>query len=96
MKPTIIAVAIGALALAACAVNSRATYTCANGPDLLVNYEGEDAILTFANGRTLTLSQTDTDRPNLYAAPGTVWAVGVREARLTDGPKSYLCDQMAG
>lgn len=38
-----------------------------------------------------------TDRENVFAKPGIVWdAVAFRSARLTDGDKSYLCDQMAG
>lgn len=85
-------------ALAACAGQTkRTTYTCPNGPDLVVTYTGDSAILTFPDDTVEVLPIADPARPDIYAKPGVVWdASRFRQARLTDGPSSFLCDQMAG
>ena len=75
---------------------SEATSTCPNGPDQTVLYDESGATLFFPDGRVELLPRPDPDRPNLYAKPGYSWAVGSRDARLNDGQKSYLCDQMRG
>ena len=72
-----------------------ATYTCPNGPSLVVAYSDEGARITFPSGRVEQLDTTETE--NLYAKPGVVFDTRVfRTARLTDGDKSFNCDQMAG
>jgi hypothetical protein len=96
MKRTIFT--ISALTLLAACGESReraATFTCPNGPDIAVLYSDEGARLLFAGGRVEELPPTETE--GIYAKPGIVWnAAGFRTARLTDGPKSFQCDQMAG
>ncbi|MEM7720052.1 MAG: hypothetical protein AAF222_12700 [Pseudomonadota bacterium] len=85
------------LVLAACGSgrNDIATYTCPNGPDLVVNFTDDGARLTFPTGRVELLPLTDTEE--LYAKPGVVFDNRVfRTARLTDGQQSFNCDQMAG
>jgi len=90
---------IPALALlAACGSSSQnklATFTCPNGPSLVVTYSGDTAQITFPDGRKEVLAVTENE--NIFAKPGTVWQlVAFRTARLTDGQNSYHCDQMAG
>ena len=89
---------IPALALlAACDTEkkSRATYSCPNGPSLVLVYTEEAATIYFPDGRVEELPATEKD--DLYAKPGIVWQlVSFRTARLTDGEKSFNCDQMAG
>lgn len=82
--------------LSACSGTSVATFTCPNGPDLTVEYIDDNARLFFPDGRVEEVSANDPDRPNYYAKPGFSWSTGTREARLTDGSRSYLCDQMRG
>ncbi len=94
MKPLFL---IPALALlAACGEReTRETYTCPNGPDLAITYSEAGALITFGDGRSELLPPTDKEE--VYAKPGMVWASeGFRTARLTDGQSSYACDQMAG
>jgi len=83
-------------ALSACGMQEkRATYTCPNGPDLVVNYTEDQATLTFSSGRVEVLPVTEKE--DIYAKPGIVWnAAAFRSGRLDDEGKSYLCDQMAG
>ena len=84
-------------ALAACGEQSKqATFTCPRGPDLTVNFAEEGATLYFPDGRAELLPRPDPERPNFYAKPGYTFAVGMRNARLDEGSRSYLCDQMAG
>lgn len=72
-----------------------ATFTCPNGPTLVVAYTENGARITFPDGRVEQLANTGTE--NLYAKPGVVFDARVfRTARLTDGERSYSCDQMAG
>ncbi len=88
---------IPALALlAACGDReTRETFTCPNGPDIAVTYSEAGALVTFGDGRSELLPPTETE--GVYAKPGMVWSSeGFRTARLTDGPSSYACDQMAG
>ncbi len=82
--------------LAACGEReTRETYTCPNGPALAVTYSEAGANITFASGRSELLPPTE--KTDVYAKPGMVWdAAAFRSARLTDGPSSYRCDQMAG
>ena len=84
-------------ALAACSEQSaRATYTCPNGPDLVVTYSEDTARIVFPTGRVETLPRAEEGR-ELYAKPGLVWdATQFRTARLTDNESSLSCDQMAG
>ena len=84
-------------ALAACSEKSaRATYTCPNGPDLVVTYSEDTATIVFPTGRVETLPRVEEGR-ELYAKPGLVWdATQFRTARLTDDQSSLSCDQMAG
>lgn len=83
--------------LTACATQQTRveTYTCPNGPDLVVSYTDEGARIVFPTGRVETLAPTD--RENLYATTGVVFdATAFRNARLTDGQQSYSCDQLGG
>lgn len=83
--------------LAACGGSDTrtATYTCPNGPDLSVAYADEGALIVFSTGRRELLEPTETEE--LYAKPGVVWDVRqFRTGRLTDGERSFQCDQMAG
>ena len=88
---------IGVLMLLAACTNTqekRTTFTCPNGPDLVVVYEDDAATLVFPSERVERLPKS---KENLYAKPGVVWQLtGFRLARLTDGQSSYSCDQMAG
>lgn len=75
--------------------NDLATYTCPNGPDLVVNFSDDGARITFPDGRVELLPPTEFEE--LYAKPGVVFDNRVfRTARLTDGPQSFNCDQMEG
>ncbi len=95
MRALVTTVALAALA--GCGGSSKtATFTCLNGPDLTVVYADDSATLYFPDGRSELLPRPDPERSNYYAKPGSSWAAGDREARLNDGRKSYLCDQMAG
>lgn len=83
--------------LAACndSPSGSETYTCPNGPDLAVSYSEEGARILFPDGRVEVLPPTEFEET--YAKPGIVWqSAGFRTARLTDGDRSYACDQMAG
>lgn len=83
--------------LTACSGGEKlATYSCPRGPDLTVAYSDAGATLYFPDGRVELLPRPDPERPNLYAKPGFRWATGGRDARLDEGSKSFLCDQMAG
>ena len=96
MRPHLLLM-IAATALAACGERpSEATFTCPNGPDLTVAYTPEGATLYFPDGRAELLPRPDPERPNHYEKPGYSWSVGMRDARLYDRDKSYLCDQMSG
>lgn len=75
--------------------SNLATFSCPNGPDLVVAFSDEGARITFPTGRIEQLQPTETEE--LYAKPGVVFDNRqFRTARLTDGDKSYSCDQMAG
>ncbi len=78
--------------LAACSSSTEtATFACPNGPNLAVVYTDDTAILTLPGGRTEALPKSSD---SVYAKPGIVWQiVAFRTARLTDGSKSYHCDQ---
>lgn len=85
------------LILAACSGERSefATYTCPNGPNLIVTSTEQTARITFAGGRVEELQATETS--GIYAKPGVVFDTRVfRTARLTDGEQSFSCDQMAG
>lgn len=83
--------------LAACGGQEKlTTFTCPNGPDLVVTYSDDTARIAFPGGRVETLDRVEEDK-DLYAKPGVVWdAEQFRSGRLTDGQSSYACDQMAG
>lgn len=77
--------------LAACGRNETATFFCTGGPDLAVNYTDESATIALNDGRQFTLPKVEE---GLYAQPGTVWQeVAFRTGRLTDGQRSFNCDQ---
>jgi hypothetical protein len=60
-----------------------------------VKYSDDAVTIVFPDGRRELLPATENE--NIYAKPGTVWHLeAFRTARLTDGAKSYHCDQMAG
>ena len=82
------------MGLAACGGGSKtATFSCPNGPEIAVTYLEDTATITFANGRSEVLPQ-DASRETIYARPGMVWSeTGFRTGRLTDGQRSYSCDQ---
>ncbi|MEM9426689.1 MAG: hypothetical protein AAGA06_08295 [Pseudomonadota bacterium] len=95
MKKLFLIPVIATLAACGSQRNDVATFTCPNGPDLSVSFSGEGARITFPTGRVEQLQPTDTEE--LYAKPGVVFDNRqFRTARLTDGDKSYSCDQMAG
>lgn len=95
MRTLILLPALALLAACGGQQDALATYTCPNGPSLVVAYSDEGARITFPSGRVEQLASTDTE--NLYAKPGVVFdAREFRTARLTDGPQSFNCDQMAG
>lgn len=87
-----------ALALLAACGGQRdklATYSCPNGPNLVVVFSEAGARITFPSSRVEELPITET--PGLYAKPGVVFDTrAFRTARLTDGEQSFSCDQMAG
>lgn len=85
-------VLIGALVvLAACSRNETDTFFCVGGPDLAVNYQEDSATILLNDGRQFTLPEVEE---GLYAQPGIVWQeVDFRTARLTDGQRSFNCDQ---
>jgi|GEM_PF-3273158 hypothetical protein len=95
MRGLIFLAALGALA--ACGEQqSLATFTCPNGPDLIVTYTDDSARVVFPDGRVETLPRVE-EGSDIYAKPGLVWdADQFRSARLTDGQSSFACDQMAG
>lgn len=77
--------------LAACSRNQTETFFCVGGPDLAVSYTDESATLLLNDGRQFTLPKVEE---GVYALPGTVWQeVDFRTARLTDGQRSFGCDQ---
>lgn len=92
MRPLV--VLAGLTALAACSGGPKtATFSCPNGPEIAVTYADATATITFANGRSEVLPQ-DASSETLYAKPGMVWSeTGFRTGRLTDGQRSYNCDQ---
>ncbi|MEM6610578.1 MAG: hypothetical protein AAF689_18620 [Pseudomonadota bacterium] len=95
MKLFIFPIALAALSACGESNDDLATYTCPNGPNIAVTYSEEGARLLLTGGRVEELPPTETE--NIYAKPGIVWnAAGFRTARLTDGDKSFQCDQMAG
>lgn len=88
--------AIALCSLAACSGQSDvASFSCANGPEILARYSENSVSLEFSNGRTVSLPRPDESRPNLYFDGSTRWAVGVREARLDEDRRSLLCDQLS-
>ncbi len=95
MRPLFLISALALLAGCGEDMSSVATYACPNAPDIAVVYDDEGARLVFAGGRVEELPPTETE--DIYAKPGIVWDVtSFLTARLTDGPKSIQCDQMAG
>ena len=99
MRGLVLIIALGALS--ACGGGSEkrdaATFACPNGPSLVVGYTETDARIVFPDGRVEVLPKVEGDDPNLWAKPGVVWDLTqFRTARLTDGQRSYNCDQMAG
>lgn len=79
--------------LAACGGPRTETFVCPNGPDLSVTYAEASAIVTLSDGRSVLLP-ADPAREGVYAKPGFAWAdTSFRSGRLTDGSKSYGCDQ---
>ena len=96
MRGAVILLTLGVLA--GCGEREKlTTFTCPNGPDLIVTYSEDSASIVFPDGRVEVLQRVEGDNPDLYAKPGVVWdASQFRTARLTDGPQSYNCDQMAG
>ena len=79
--------------LAACSDTEVATFACPNGPDLAVTYSGDSATIALNDGRTEILPRV-TEGEEVYAKPGMVWQeTSFRSARLTDGQRSYACDQ---
>jgi len=95
MKPLILLPALALLVACNDGPSGSETYTCPNGPDLAVTYSDEGARILFPDGRVEVLPPTETEET--YAKPGIVWqAAGFRTARLTDGERSFACDQMGG
>jgi len=79
-------------ALTACGGSTTKAFFCPNGPDFALTYEGEAVTILFDDGRTETL--LPTGQPGTYAAGGVVWQdTSLRVGRLTDGQRSYNCDQ---
>lgn len=95
MRPFLILPVLVSISACGAGESDLATFTCPNGPDIAVTYTDEAARLVLPGGRVETLPATESE--DVYARPGVVWNVaGFRSARLTDGEKSYQCDQMAG
>ncbi len=84
------------LGLAACGGSGNqkfATFACPNGPDIAVSYADDSATLLINDGRRFTLP-ADPTRDGVYAIPGVAWQeTSFRTGRLTDGPRSFTCDQ---
>lgn len=69
-------------------------FICINGPDVAVEYRGDQVRLIFAGGRAETLQNTP-ERPDFYQAPDITWQLtGFRQARLNDGQSSLRCDEV--
>ena len=78
-------------------VRSTDTFTCANGPDLVVTYSGDMARVAFPDGREEEVQRFDPKQPDFYANSGFTWDVSAfRTARFTDGLRSLQCDQLNG
>ena len=85
--------------LGACSdlVQTPDTYSCPNGPELVVSYSDAGAQIQYDNGRTVLIPPAGDDAPDVYAKPGFVWEVtGFRSARLSDDTNSYHCDKLSG
>ena len=91
----ILLAALGLTLLASCGDGGQKveTFACPNGPDIAVLYEGDTAVIALPDGRRETLQRTEPGK-EIYAKPGMVWQIeSFRTGRLTDGQKSYGCDQ---